>query len=61
MLSYSFVGSRETLAEKLTSFAGVTGVDEIMIATHMFDANAKLRSLELAASLFRTNRMEALV
>ncbi len=61
MLAYSFVGSRETLAGKLTSFAGLTGVDEIMIATHMFDASAKLRSLELAASLFRTNKMETLV
>jgi luciferase family oxidoreductase group 1 len=61
MLSYSFVGSRETLAGKLTSFAGLTGVDEIMIATHMFDASAKLRSLELAASLFRTIRTETLV
>jgi alkanesulfonate monooxygenase SsuD/methylene tetrahydromethanopterin reductase-like flavin-dependent oxidoreductase (luciferase family) len=61
MLSYSFAGSRETIAEKLTSFAGLTGVDEIMIATHMFDANAKVRSLELGASLFRTNRMDVLV
>lgn len=61
MLSYSFVGSTETLAGKLTSFAGLTGVNEIMIATHMFDASAKLRSLELAASVFRTIRTETLV
>lgn len=60
MLQYSFVGSTETLARELTSFAGLTGVDEIMIATHMFDVNAKVRSQELAASLFRTNKMETL-
>jgi len=61
MLSYSFVGSRATLAETLTSFARLTGVDEIMVATYMFDTTAKIRSLELAASLFKTNPIEALV
>ena len=36
-------------------------VDELMITTHVFDVGAKLRSLELAASLFKTTRVKSLV
>lgn len=55
MLHYSFVGSTSTLKKELQSFIDNTGVDEIMIASHMFDTKAKLHSLELASSLFKTN------
>ena len=58
MLHYSFVGSRDTLATELTSFMDHTAVDELMIATHIFDVDAKVRSLELTASLFKTNAVE---
>ncbi|HEY3404400.1 MAG TPA: LLM class flavin-dependent oxidoreductase [Ohtaekwangia sp.] len=61
MLHYSFVGSTETVSKDLAQFAAYTGVDEIMIATHMFDVQAKLRSLELTASLFRTNKAETVI
>ena len=60
MFYYSFVGSPDTLATELTSFAENTGVNEIMITTHVFDVNAKIRSLELTASLFKTNKVESL-
>lgn len=55
MLHYSFVGSQETLKPELQTFADHTGVDEIMVTTHMFDSQAKLHSIELTASLFKTN------
>jgi luciferase family oxidoreductase group 1 len=61
MLHYSFVGNTETLEKELTSFVEITGVDEIMVATHIFDANAKIRSLELTASLFKARKVESLV
>jgi len=61
MFYYSFVGSTNTLAKALTEFAENTGVDELMITTHVFDVDAKLRSLELAVSLFKTNKVESLV
>jgi alkanesulfonate monooxygenase SsuD/methylene tetrahydromethanopterin reductase-like flavin-dependent oxidoreductase (luciferase family) len=61
MFYYSFVGSNETLAKELTSFAEDTGVNEVMITTHVFDVNAKIRSLELTASLFKTNHVASLV
>lgn len=60
MFYYSFVGSTDTLTKELTSFTENTGVNEVMITTHVFDMAAKLHSLELTASLFKTN-VESLV
>ena len=60
MLYYSFVGSTDTLSRELTSFIENTGVDEIMVASHMFDINAKIRSLDLVASMFKTIRLKTL-
>jgi luciferase family oxidoreductase group 1 len=61
MFYYSFVGSTNTLGKALAEFTENTGVDELMITTHVFDVDAKLRSLELAASLFKTNKVGSLV
>ena len=61
MFYYSFIGNRDTVATELTTFVENTGIDEIMVTTHMFDVNAKIRSLELTSSLFRTNKIESLV
>jgi luciferase family oxidoreductase group 1 len=55
MFYYSFVGSKETLANELTTFVGNTEVDEIMTTTHVYDVNAKIRSMEITASLFKTS------
>ena len=60
MFYYSFIGNTHTLTKELTEFAAHTGVDELMVATHVFDVDAKLRSLELTASLFKTNKVESL-
>lgn len=54
MAHYSFVGSPDTLKGELQTFVDNTGVDEIMVTTHMFDVAAKLHSIELTASLFKT-------
>jgi luciferase family oxidoreductase group 1 len=61
MFYYSFIGSTDTLATELTTFAENTGVDEIMVTTHVFDVNAKIRSIELTSSLFKTNKVESFV
>jgi luciferase family oxidoreductase group 1 len=53
MFYYSFAGSPATLEKELSAFANNTGVDEIMASTHVYDVNAKIRSLELTASLFK--------
>ncbi len=51
MLRYSFIGAAATVAEKLTHFLADTGVDELMVTTHVFDHRARLRSYEILSGL----------
>jgi luciferase family oxidoreductase group 1 len=55
MLSCTFYGSRETLKENLSQFIVETNIDELMVASHIFDLDAKLKSFSIlneALSLF---------
>jgi luciferase family oxidoreductase group 1 len=52
MLRYSFIGSAATVETRLRMFLRETRVDELMVATHVFDHAARLRSYELLAHLF---------
>jgi luciferase family oxidoreductase group 1 len=54
MMEYSFIGSSSTIQRKLQDFVDSTGVDEIMLTTHVYDKSQKKRSLQLSASLFNT-------
>ena len=47
MMHYSFIGSAEKVKSELNAFLNETGVDEIMIASHAYDLEAKKRSYEL--------------
>jgi luciferase family oxidoreductase group 1 len=47
LLTYSFVGAPETVRLGLTQFIGHTGVDEIIVASAIYDHSARLRSYEL--------------
>jgi alkanesulfonate monooxygenase SsuD/methylene tetrahydromethanopterin reductase-like flavin-dependent oxidoreductase (luciferase family) len=51
MMAYSFVGSQQTVKVSLDSFIAQTGVDELMVAAHIYDPAAKLHSYELLAGL----------
>ena len=52
MTTYSFLGTTETIAKSLQAFVDKTQVDEIMISSHLYDLEARKRSLELISSLF---------
>jgi luciferase family oxidoreductase group 1 len=54
MFHYSFVGCSDTLAAELSTFVESTHVNELMVTTHVFDVNAKIRSLEITAGLFKS-------
>jgi luciferase family oxidoreductase group 1 len=58
MTQYAFIGSVPTVKTGLKSFLERTGVDEIMIASHLYSLEAKVRCYELVASLFQTGRYE---
>jgi luciferase family oxidoreductase group 1 len=51
MLSYTFVGSHQTLKAKMQAFADDTRVDEIMAAGMIYDHNARLKSYEILSQL----------
>lgn len=50
-LQYAFVGSKAKVKEQTSDFLKKTGVDEIMVASHMYSPQARLRSYELFAEL----------
>jgi luciferase family oxidoreductase group 1 len=51
MLSRSFVGSQETARAGLEQFVEETAVDEIIVASAIYDHSARLRSYEILAQL----------
>jgi luciferase family oxidoreductase group 1 len=52
MMQYSFIGSTDKVNQSLQQFLDQTGVDEVMMASHLYDLQAKMRSFELVSSLF---------
>jgi luciferase family oxidoreductase group 1 len=51
MLACSFVGSAETVRRELSEFIEQTGVDELIVASAIYDHSARLRSYEMLADL----------
>ena len=47
MLSCTFHGSKETLSKNISAFIAETGIDELMVASHIFDLDAKLKSFTI--------------
>jgi luciferase family oxidoreductase group 1 len=53
MMQYTFIGSAKTVQKGLHSFLNETGVDEIMVASYIYDNASKIHSYELIASFFK--------
>jgi luciferase family oxidoreductase group 1 len=51
MLKYSFVGGPDTVKKQMEMFLDKTGIDEIMVASHIYDHDARLRSFEILSSI----------
>jgi luciferase family oxidoreductase group 1 len=56
MLARSFVGSSKTVRAGLEAFLGETGVDELIVATAMFEHKARVQSYEILAEAFGAER-----
>jgi luciferase family oxidoreductase group 1 len=52
MAQYAFVGSVSTVKKGLESFLEKTGVEEIMITSHVYSLEAKMHCYESVAALF---------
>ena len=53
MLRYSVVGSPQTVRRGLEEFIAMTGVDELMVVSAIYDHAARLRSYEILAEVTR--------
>lgn len=53
MSKYAFIGSKETVKKKVKAFIELTGVDELIVATHVFDVKDRTKSVELFAEVMR--------
>ena len=51
MMTYSFVGAKETIELQLNEFLEQTRVDELIVVSHIHDHEAKLRSYEIVGEL----------
>ncbi|MGB8409151.1 MAG: alkane 1-monooxygenase, partial [Gallionella sp.] len=51
VLSCSAIGSADTVKHSLQEFIAQTGADELMIASMIFDHDARLRSYQIAAEI----------
>lgn len=53
MLTYSFIGGPETIKNEISAFVADNQINELMATSHIFDHQAKLRSYELFAEVFK--------
>lgn len=51
MTAYTFTGDKDTLDEKLSAFVDATDVDELMLTSHIFDVDAKLKSFSIVGDI----------
>jgi luciferase family oxidoreductase group 1 len=60
MLTRSFAGSPDTVSRGLRQFIDETGVDEIIVASAIYDHAARLRSYEIVAEVLENSSPTAL-
>ncbi len=53
MSKYAIIGSKETVKKKVKAFIEQTGVDELIVAKHVFDVQDRTKSVELFAEVMR--------
>ncbi len=54
MLKYAFIGSKETVKEQTSKFLKETGVNEVMVASHIFDHYDRLKSYKIFSEIMKT-------
>ncbi|WP_424493503.1 LLM class flavin-dependent oxidoreductase [Salinimicrobium sp. GXAS 041] len=54
MMHYSFIGSEETIRKKITAFVEKTRVNEVMVVSHIYDHDERLKSYEILSRLYKS-------
>ena len=50
-LAYSFIGSKEEVEPKLVEFVEATGVDELMVTSHIYNHKDRIASYKMLSEL----------
>ncbi len=53
MLKFAFIGSKETVKQQTKKFLKETGVNEIMVASHIYDPEARIKSFEIFSEVMK--------
>lgn len=53
IMAYTFIGSKQTVQAQLSEFIDETGIDELMIASHIYDLDAKLKSFSIVSEILK--------
>lgn len=53
MMKYSFIGGPSTVKEKLQLFLNQTQVDEIMVTSHIYEHEARVRSYKILSEIWK--------
>lgn len=53
MLAYSFIGGPDKIGKRIQQFLEQTGVNEIMVTSHIYDQPARLRSYEIFSEIMQ--------
>ncbi len=51
MLKYSFIGSKDTVKEKIKGFVEATKINELIVVTNVYGSDDRIRSYELFAEI----------
>ncbi|ARS35200.1 LLM class flavin-dependent oxidoreductase [Pontibacter actiniarum] len=53
MLKYAFIGSKETVKEKTEAFIQETGVNEVMVVSHIYDQQDRVNSYRIFSEIMQ--------
>ncbi|MEO8795807.1 MAG: LLM class flavin-dependent oxidoreductase [Daejeonella sp.] len=59
MLACSFFGGPDKIKQEIQAFADETGVDELMVTSHIYDHQARLKSYQIFAEVMQKESIEA--
>lgn len=58
MMTYAFVGDHKTISSKTNTFIKETGVNEVIVASHIFDHQARLKSYQIFSEVMKEHNSE---
>lgn len=61
MMKYAFFGSQQAVEEQTKQFIQETAVDEVIVSSHIFEHQDRLKSYELFAQVMQQINEEVLV